>query len=132
MANAFPTPPTELSSVLRNIGYPVAIVRHIHDVERLTTLQQVNQLHKDLIEPLFKGLRERDPPVIYTTLQVSIFKTLHSYLRRMALSRTPVNPAAITTALLEKKLSIQRNLSIKNRIRRSHSRRMDSRRIRVG
>ena len=104
MAVAFPNPATELSTVLRNIGYPATIVRHIHDVERLTTLQEINQIHKDLIEPLFKGMKERAPPVIYTTLQVSLFKTLHSFCRRMALSRTPVNPAEITYGLLQQEM----------------------------
>jgi len=104
MANAFPNPATELSTVLRNIGYPAPIVRYIHDSEGLTTLQEVCQIQRDLIEPMWKAMREREPPIRHTTLQISIFKTLHSYLRRMALSRTPVNPAAITSETLRQEL----------------------------
>jgi len=98
---AFPNPPTELSNVLRNLGYPATIVSYIHTAEGLTTLQHVRLLDKDLIEPMFKAMRERVPPIAYTTLQVSMFKTLYSYLRRMQESRTPVIAATITDELLE-------------------------------
>ena len=96
--DTFPDPVTELSQVLCNLGYPARIVRYIHDVEQLVNLQQVNQLQKDLIEPMFKGMKDRN--VTYTTLQVSIFRTLHSFLRRMSSSRTSVNPATIDQELI--------------------------------
>ena len=102
VANTFPNPPTELSSVLRNLGFPAPIVRYMHDVERLNTLQDVNAIQRDLVTQLFEGMRVHEPPVVYTTLQLQLskFKTLNSYLKRMAASRTPINPASIDNQLL--------------------------------
>lgn len=104
MSNQFPNPPTELSGVLRNLGFPAQVVRYINDQERLTTLQDLNQIGRDLLEPMFSAMRVRDPPIVYTTLQLSRFRTLHSYLRRMASQRTPINPAGINEALLVQEL----------------------------
>jgi len=95
---------TELGRVLNTLGFPTNILRHLRDHESLTTLQELNQVHRDLIPTIFTGLTSANPPISYTTMQLSRFKTLHSYLRRMANARTPINPLNITTDLLIQEL----------------------------
>jgi hypothetical protein len=76
----------------------------MREVEGLTTLQELNQIQKDLVPTIFEGMSTADPPIAYTTMQLSRFKTLHSYPRRMANARTPINPASITNDLLIQEL----------------------------
>ena len=95
---------TELGLVLQTLGFSPAIRLFIRDREGLMTLQDVNQLHKDLVETVFKNMRDADPVVPYTTVLLSRFKTLHSYLRRCANMRIPINPGGITIDLLLQEL----------------------------
>jgi hypothetical protein len=110
---------TELGRVLNTLGFPTNILRHLRDHENLTTLQELNQVHRDLIPTIFTGLTSANPPIPYTTMQLSRFKTLHSYLRRMANPRTLINPLNITTDLLIQELEYAEDTKAKETDKRS-------------
>lgn len=104
---------TELGRVLQTLGFPATVLRYIRDTEGLTTLQDVNHIHKDLVATVFENMSKSEPPIPYTTVQLSRFKTLHSYLRRMAVARIPINPVSITIDLLQQEFEYSEDSRVK-------------------
>ena len=84
----------------------------------------------DIIEPMFKAMRDR--AVVYTTLQLSTFCTLHGFLRRMATSRTPVNSGAINTELINQETEYGDEFKFRESDKKYHSLQRDSRRTLTG
>jgi len=72
---------------------------HFVDNEGVSILNHFRRLHSSVIHTIFTRMDTAGIPS--TAIQISLIKSLHHYVKRMAQLGIPINPIAITFELLE-------------------------------
>jgi hypothetical protein len=89
---------TEVSILLTTLGFPVSLCNRITAAEQIMIATDFLLLHKDIIDKIFTRMDSDNIP--YTVAQISLFKALHHYIKRLHSQNIIVDPTIITKNIL--------------------------------
>ena len=89
---------TDVSDLLSSIGFSVQLCNRITTIEQLINVEDFLALQEGVIDMIFKRLDTAN--ITYSVVQLSLFKALHHYIKRLHSQNIYVNPATINRNVL--------------------------------
>ena len=106
----------EFSTLLSSLGFSTEICNWMTTIQRIIQVEDLLALYKDIVTTVFTHLDGAH--IHYTGAQMSLFRALHHYPRRIDHLNIPIDPTIISRVTLIEEMNGRDGISSKHKERR--------------